>query len=96
MVKKISFLFIWATFFLFFSCNNSKAIENERNLKRVKIQMKVQQVEEIMGKPDTVLPVFKRPDLFEYKYESPIGMSDDFYIFFSKGDSVVTGINNGL
>lgn len=58
--------------------------------------MKIQEVEEIMGKPDTVLPVFNRPDLFEYQYESPMGMSDDFYIFFSKEDSVITGINNGL
>ena len=93
MVKKILFLLSCIILVLLNSCSNPKAVKNEQNLKKIKVNMTISQVNAIMGKPDTVL---KMPNLFAYRYESFFLSSDDFYIFFDTKDSLVTSINNGL
>ncbi|WP_200503983.1 hypothetical protein [Adhaeribacter terrigena] len=53
----------------------------------------MKEVEKIMGKPDTIL-IFSAK-YYGYMYDAPFGMSDNFYIFISKKDSLVVGINDG-
>lgn len=93
MVKKSAYLLSIAIVFLLNSCGDPKLDKNEQNLKKVKVNMTVPQVEALMGKPDTI---FIEANLFRYKYKAPLGMSDDFYIFFSQKDSTVISINDGL
>ena len=57
--------------------------------------MTVHEVNEIMGKPDSTT-LFPFDSLrFNFLYYSPVGMSDNFYVFFSKKDSLVVAIGDG-
>lgn len=93
MFKKYAYSLSLTIIFLLNSCGDPKLDKNEQNLKKVKVNMTVLQVEALMGKPDAI---FTEANLFRYMYKAPSGMSDDFYIFFSQKDSIVISINDGL
>ena len=83
----------------FSSCDISekKAKQNYENLKKVKIGMTMDTVVKIMGDPDTIIidPYKSQDRYYRYLYQSEFGMSDNFYVFFSKEDSLVFSINYG-
>jgi len=93
MKTLIASLFCFSLFFIIGSCNQSNQNENWSNLKKVHTGMKYLEVETVMGKPDKIENETSRIRL---TYKAPIGMSDDFYIFLSKEDSMVVGITDGL
>ena len=82
MKKKLLILFVFV-FFIFLSCYNppGKPKENYKNLKKVKIGMTMKEVKAIMGNPIdiTIEPV--REDTYWFRYTSPSGMSDNFFIY---------------
>jgi outer membrane protein assembly factor BamE (lipoprotein component of BamABCDE complex) len=98
---KLITIFITLFLFIVFSCTNlkqnSSEKENQINLEKVRIGMKERDVIEIMGIPDTILidPLKTSKSYYWYMYKAPFGMSDNFYIFISKQDSVVEGISDG-
>ncbi len=84
------------TFLIFvLSCRNKQYYLNYDNLKKVKINMQISEVKEIMGKPDSVC-MSNYENKIWLMYNSPSGMSDNFYIYFSSVDSTVVCINDGL
>ncbi len=84
---------------IFINCNShkNKSDINSANLKKIKLQMKLDSVIKIMGEPDTIIihPLKNEDYYFGYMYESQWGMSDNHYIYISKKDSLVTNINYG-
>lgn len=89
-------LILIAFIFISVGCNSKKQNQNAENLNKIKIGMNVKEVINIMGKPDTIITDKYNDDIFRYLYISSSGHSDNFYIFFSNQDSIVTRINNGL
>jgi hypothetical protein len=78
------------------SCLQSKADKNVKLIKKIKVGMTEKQVRGIMGNPDKVgaYPFYDQE--YNFLYEAPIGFSDDFRVFFSKNDSLVIRIGDGL
>lgn len=92
MIKSIK---IFMCILLFASCKDSEISErNYENIKKIKLKSKYAEVISIMGKPLSSYSITLRENKFAISYESPIGFSDDFEIYFN-GDSVVSSINYG-
>jgi hypothetical protein len=90
-------IFIMLLILCCLSCKeNPKAKENYYNLEKINKGMHINEVFSIMGRPDDTAVVTSRDTIWGIKYISPSGMSDDFYIYFSKKDSIVIGINRGI
>lgn len=94
MVKKIfigilsAFLIAVAAFYymVLLSPMGRKTQRNAKNVEKVKEGMSVQQVLEIMGKPDTIFPSYYKDGNIIYQYEPPFASSEgiDIYIDSSK------------
>jgi hypothetical protein len=90
-------IFIMLLILCCLSCKeNPKAKANYYNLEKVKEGMHFNEVYSIMGNPDETGVLTPNDSIFGLKYFSPRGMSDNFYIYFSKKDSIVIGINRGI
>lgn len=77
----------WILLFVFiYSCQHS---ENCDNVKKVRIGMDVENVIDVMGKPDSIIVNFLGNNQFTYMYLTPYGASDNVYVNFSYVDSVV-------
>lgn len=84
-------------------CGN--ALQNSRNLNRLKLGMNVKVVDSIMGPPliiDTAMEIrdpidstWKPANTFKYEYESGIGASDYYVVIINKSDSCVEYIGYG-
>jgi hypothetical protein len=83
------------TLLLLTSCNNPRADKNYVNLRQIKKGMHMNKVIKIMGQPDTIIIEPENTNKLWFMYESSAGMSDNFYIYISKKDSIVEGINDG-
>lgn len=92
-MKKV--VLIALIFICFFSCLNPKANENKKNLQKVKSGMHLKEVIYIMGLPDTIISEPLHSNRIWYVYKSSSLMADNFYIYISKNDSLVEGINDG-
>lgn len=93
MYKSILYPVLFALIFL--SCNNPNADKNYEHMQQIKKGMHLEKVLTIMGKPDTIFAEPENSNRIWYMYKSSVGMSDNFYIYISKKDSLVTGVNEG-
>lgn len=90
MKNIISFLLI-----LSLGCSESQENKNYESLKKIKLGMNYDDVINILGAP-TNIGQFDHDSLrFSIAYSSVSGSSDDYYIFFSKRDSIVVAIGDG-
>lgn len=90
-MKKLLIIFI----FIFILSCNGKGKENYESLMKVKIGMKMKEVNSIMNnKPKIVETAFWNDSLFVQYYDSPVGASDDLGVIFNK-DSIVVDIEYG-
>lgn len=79
------------------ACKDSPvADKNAENLKKLKLGMRIEEVEKIMGTPETIEIYPFNKEEYVFRYLSPFGYSDQFYIFISRKDSTVVRIGNGL
>jgi hypothetical protein len=91
-MKKVSFLFI--LIIVFVGCK--KANENQTDLNKVKIGMKMSSVELIMrNKPIDYKSKYDADSIITKLYEAPIGAAGDFQIVYKKNDSTVLRIDYG-
>lgn len=51
-----------------------------------------EEVENILGSPDSILHNFFQKEEFTYMYNASMGMSDNIYINFSRKDSMVISV----
>lgn len=80
---------------LVLGCSESQESKNHENLKKIKLGMDYNEAISIMGNP-TQTEQFKDDSLrFRIAYPSVNGSSDDYYIFFSKKDSIAVAFNDG-
>ncbi len=97
--KLLKILILLEIILLNFYCNipEDKGDINYSNLKKIKIEMKLDTVLKIMGEPDTIIidPFKNENYYYEYNYKSQWGSSDNYYIYISQNDSLVTSINYG-
>ena len=93
MTLKYYLIFGTVALVSFLSCDSPQEKMNYQNLKKVKKGMRIEEVLGIMGKPDTIL--LFNPENYGYMYNAPSGMSDNFYIYITREDSIVVGINDG-
>lgn len=77
------------------SCADSRATKKKQDIKRIIPKMTVLEVKSIMGEPDSIFNWPTEPNKFRYMYNSSFGMSDNYYIIFSKIDSIVVSVNDG-
>lgn len=66
--------------------------QNANNIKKVRIGMHKEQVIDIMGVPESIDADSFDKERYSYIYGAPMLYSDNFYIFFSRKDSVVVAI----
>lgn len=80
------------------SCYSPVADENAKNLKKIEVGMSIEEVKEIMGKPNVVMigSYEKESDEFEFIYSAPSLYSGDFIIYISRKYSTVLRIYDGL
>lgn len=69
-----------------------KYTQNANNIKKVQIGMDKKQVINIMGVPEFIDADTFDKERYSYIYGAPMLYSDNFYIFFSRKDSVVVAI----
>ena len=82
--------------FLLISCfSSSTRNENAENMKSIQLKMRDQTVREIMGTPAKTIVFPRDTSRYSYLYVSPLGYSDDFYIYFDRTDSTVVAIGDG-
>jgi hypothetical protein len=89
---------IIAIFFIvsFLACSSSeKPSQNEQNIKKIMIGMKLKEMKEIMGDPEEVLVYPKRDNEYSFRYLAPSGLSGDYEVFVSRKDSTVVSIYYG-
>jgi hypothetical protein len=90
MINKSCFIGVLSL--LLFSCGGNKHFDN---LAKVKKGMRINDVDIIMGTPDSSFVDPADPTQLKYRYNGSFGMSDDMYIYFSLPDSSVKYIYNG-
>ena len=77
-------------------CNSPiNPYKNVNNIRNINVGMTVHEVYEIMGEPDSVFVMSYESERIRLLYESPVGASDHIYVYLSKNDSVVIGVNDG-
>jgi len=78
------------------SCSQTKADKNAELIKKITPGMTDKQVRSIMGQPDKIetQPLFDQE--YNFLYEAPMSYSDNFRVFFTKEDSTVLRIGDGL
>lgn len=77
-------------------CYEPKSDENAQNIKLIKIGMRDSDVRSIMGNPDTSGTPPLRDRFYYWEYSAPSLYSGNFIIYFSKKDSTVEIIDDGL
>jgi outer membrane protein assembly factor BamE (lipoprotein component of BamABCDE complex) len=77
------------------ACDSPRSEENAENLKQIGVGMRIEEVEKIMGKPAKIIISPYEPNRYDFMYNAPFGMSDNFHIYISREDSTVISINNG-
>ena len=80
---------------LFSGCSESQESKNYENFKKIKLEMDYNEVINIMGSPMNSAQLNNDTLRFSIAYSSVSGSSDDYYIFFSKRDSIVVAIGDG-
>ncbi len=89
-MKKLLILIL----FMFYSCNKSS--DNLENIKKVRIGMKMSEVNKIMKNyPINYVYRYEGDSLVKKLYKSPVGSAGDFEIVYCKKDSTVLRINYG-
>ena len=79
--------------YIFLSSCTDKTVRNSKNIGRVKEGMSATEVMAIMGKENREFE--KDSDEFSLEYDAGFGSSDNYYVYFSKHDSLVIGVNRG-
>lgn len=77
---------------LFVSCGDDEDFDN---LAEVKEGMRIDEVDIIMGAPDSSFVDPADTTQLKYRYNGLFGMSDHMYIYFSLPDSIVKYVYNG-
>jgi outer membrane protein assembly factor BamE (lipoprotein component of BamABCDE complex) len=70
-------------------------MSNERNIDKVKVGMKLNRVQDIMGVPDQILIYPFNDKEFDVVYTAPPKYDDDFHVYVLRQDSSVVRIVNG-
>lgn len=97
---RIFFLFTILLFSI--SCNQTKEKQNYDNVKKVKKDMHLKEVLNIMGNPDYITDMksdkvkTRHDSIFIYEYAPPLGFSGYIQVWFHKRDSLVYSIHDGL
>lgn len=76
-------------------CSENQGDKNYNNLKNIKLGMHYNKVISIMGPPTDSIKFEGDTLRFNLKYQAAIGASDDYFVFFSKKDSLVVAIGDG-
>jgi hypothetical protein len=77
------------------SCSNPEGDRNHENLKKVKLNMHMDEVLKIMGSPVYVEILPFRLDFYRFIYEAPRGSSGKLCISVSRKDSLVAHVYDG-
>ena len=72
------------------------AKRNAVNIKNIKPGMRIELVKKIMGEPEQIRILPFNDKEYEFQYISPSLYSDDFRIYFSRNDSIVLRVVDGL
>jgi outer membrane protein assembly factor BamE (lipoprotein component of BamABCDE complex) len=91
-------LWITLTFFLIIiSCSapSERSMTNEKNINKIRIGMKLNQVKDTMGIPDQILIDPFNDKEFDVVYIAPSKYDDDFHVYVLRQDSSVVRIVNG-
>ena len=83
-------------FSVIFSCSTSseRSKMNEKNINKISIGMKLNQVKDTMGMPDQVLIDPFNDKEFDVLYIAPSKYDDDFHVYVLRQDSTVLRIVN--
>ena len=75
---------------------DSMGRRNTRNVAKLSLGMTLNEVYEIMGKPDTIRK-YEQIDqgVFRLIYDPPFGNSDNIYVIIDEKDSLVRAVQDG-
>lgn len=83
---------------IIFCCSSppsERTMMNERNIGKVKVGMKLNQVQDIMGVPDQILIYPFNDKEFDVVYIAPPKYDDDFHVYVLRQDSTVLRVVSG-